>query len=469
VHALAGQSELSVIDNDVRGAGHEFVFFVCNRCDELRKQSDRDRVTQYAYDQLAERTAFGREGVFFVSALDAVIGREEQRNDLLERSGIPRLESRLANFLVHERGRVKMLQPARQLGQGLNAALCETIPNQRRMLETSLAELQKRCDEAKPKLAQAAKMRDSLINRLNRERSRIRDAVKHSASEHLRTVAEQVPLWAGRLSLGSSVSALKVWAIEAQVAKVVGEVVAGVTPMIEQATIRWRDGALHSLIEDELANFSDAAQESVAEFMESLERIRSDIAGITSNPAFTESTARASGRALVPIGDGPMVTPGAAVPGVSLNYQGIIGALVPQIAVAIGAIAVLHLNPITLVPALIGMVAFQAARQGDALTQKVKAEAGRAMAQNMVESIPEQSRRIAEAVHDHTESLVDSISESLSREISSVHEQVEAVLTVKQAGEAEVARKQRDLDTAEQTLKSIDERLDEFVALLLRR
>jgi GTPase SAR1 family protein len=469
VHALVSQSELSVIDNDVRGAGHEYVFFVCNRFDELRKQNDRDRVTQYAYDQLAARTAFGRDGIFFVSSLDAVIGREEQRPDLTERSGIPRLESQLANFLVHERGRVKLLQPARQLAQGLHVALFETIPNQRRMLETSLADLQKRCDEAKPRLVQAEKMRDSLIHRLNRVRSRVRDAVKNSASEHLRTIAEQVPFWAGRLSLESSVNALKVWAVEAQVEKVASEVVRGVSPMIEQATAKWRDGSLHSLIEDELAEFNDMAQESVAEFMESLDHIRSDIAGITNNPAFAESEAGSAGRVLVGIGGSSLSPTGTTIPGVSMNYQSLLQSLVPQIAVAIGAIAVLHLNPITLVPALIAMGAYQAFRQGDALTQKVKTETGRAMAQNLIAAIPEHSKRIAETVYDQTEFLVSSIGENLDREISTVREQVDAVLAAKKAGEAEVARKQARLNGAEQKLKLIDERLDEFITVVLKR
>ena len=45
VHALASQSELAVIDHDVRAAGHEYLFFVCNRFDRsLSLRTDTEQL-----------------------------------------------------------------------------------------------------------------------------------------------------------------------------------------------------------------------------------------------------------------------------------------------------------------------------------------------------------------------------------------------------------------------------------------
>ena len=468
VHALASQTELAVIDHDVRGAGHEYIFFVCNRFDELRKQADRDRVSQYAYEQLSARTAFGREGVFFVSALDAVVGREESKPELLARSNIPQLERRLAEFLVNDRGRVKLSQPARQLAQGFRVALLETIPNQRRMLDTGLSELQKRCDEARPRLEEAERMRNNLVNRLNKARLRIRDAVRSSAATHLREVADQVPTWASQLEIESRISAFKFWAVEAQVEAVANEVVRGVTPRIEQATSNWREARLQSLIENELADFNETVQESIQDFMERLGNIRADIVGIGSAPVFAEAQIGSTERVLSGVAGLFIGGAGSAIEGMTMGYQGMLRSLVPQIAVAVGAIAILHLNPVTLVPALLAMGLFRTFRQGDALTQRAKVETGRELAKTLIAGIPEQANQIADSVYDATDTFVPMISEGLDREILSVQEQVNAVLEVKRAGEAEVARQKERLATAEKTVRLLDGRLDAFVAQLAK-
>ncbi len=468
VHAMASQSELNVIDHDVRGAGHEYLFFVCNRFDEIRKQADRDRVTQYSYEQLSPRTAFGKEGVYFVSALDAVIGREENNPALVERSKIPVLESRLASFLVYERGVIKLLQPARQLEQTLAVALGETIPNQRRMLQQDLAELQRKSDEAGPKLAETVRLRENLVERLNRARQRIRDSVRDSASIHLRSVADQVPGWAKELNLDQRINALKVWAIEAQVEAVAAAVFAGVSPMIEQATVEWRETRLRSLIEDALADFNDTAEISVGEFMSKLDHIRAGLAGLSGSVEVSGSRISSAERVLSGVGGLVLGGAGAAIEGAAMGYQGMLKGVVTSVAISVGAIAILHLNPITIVPALLAMGLLRTAGQGDALTNKVKTEAGREIAKALLAQSSDQAESIADAVYSATEKLVESVSDALDEQIEAVREQIEAVLQLKKAGEMEVEKRHGELNSSEKNLQALGSELNQFIQSLSR-
>jgi GTPase SAR1 family protein len=466
VHALASQTEISVIDHDLRSAGHEYLFFVCNRFDELRKQSDRDRVTQYAYEQLAGRTAFGREGVFFVSALDAVIGREEGRPELLTRSGMPHLEKSLADFLVKERGRIKLLQPSRQLAQGVKTALFETIPDQRRMLASNLEQLESRYNEALPKLKEATRRRNSVVDSLERCRMRLRDAVRDAATNHLREVSDQLPMWASNVSVAKSVSVFKVWAIEAQVEAVAKEVVNGVAPMVEEATYRWQEERLKPLIQHHLADFDAEAHAAVADFMIDMEEIRAQLSGAARGNILPEARVSAVERVLSTAGGLFLGGPGMALEGATMGYQAMLRSLIPNIMV-IAAILFLHLNPITILPTILALGVFRAFRQGDALADKVKKQVGAELANHIVAQIPNQSAKIAEESFRQTEGLVTAVSAGLDREIDTVKEQVEAVLEVKRAGAQQVAEHESRLRAAEQQLQRVDSKLNDFILRLV--
>ncbi len=79
---LAAASELKVIDSIVRPAGHQDIFFVCNRIDELRTERDREMVRRAGVEKLAGRTKLGARRIFFINALDKCSRRS--RRPLLE-------------------------------------------------------------------------------------------------------------------------------------------------------------------------------------------------------------------------------------------------------------------------------------------------------------------------------------------------------------------------------------------------
>ncbi len=369
VHALGSQTELAVIDNDVRSAGHEYIFFVCNRFDELRRQ-ERDRIVGYSYEQLAPRTAMAREGVFFISALDAVIGREENKPDLVERSNVPALETALARFLVNERGRIKLLQPARLLAQGTKAALFETIPNQRKMLAANIADLEERYAKAQPQLAEADTRRQTIVARIERSRIRLRDAIRDSASLHFREIAMRIPGWVSSLNLESRIQLFKFKRMEEQITELATEIVREVSPLIEQETAEWRERQLQPMVNDMLEELNEAANNSVRDFLIDLENIRTDLSQLGSRPAPAQNEISPLERVLSGAGGFIIGGAGSAIEGATMGYQGMLRSLMPQIMLAAAGIMILNLNPVTLVAAMVAMGLFRTFKQGNALTDR---------------------------------------------------------------------------------------------------
>jgi predicted GTPase len=71
---LANMSELRVIDNVIKPAGHDDIFFVANKANWLNP-AEIDSVRRVAEVKLAPRTNHGMERVFFMNALGAADGR----------------------------------------------------------------------------------------------------------------------------------------------------------------------------------------------------------------------------------------------------------------------------------------------------------------------------------------------------------------------------------------------------------
>ncbi|MBK6942808.1 MAG: hypothetical protein IPH13_21755 [Planctomycetes bacterium] len=417
---------------------------------------------QYAYDHLAPRTAMGREGVFFVSSLDAVIGRENGDEQMVERSRIPAVEKSLAKFLVEHRGRVKLLQPASQLSQGLKSALYETIPSRRKMLDASLEDLEARVQEALPKLEEAEKRRQKTLEILERGRIRLRDAVRDAAASHLRAVAADVPQWATELAL-ERISVFKFWALEEQVQGVAKEVLGGVEQKIEEATARWQDRRLKPLIADHLADFGTDAHEALDAFLLDVESIRRSLRGESASNVLSDARVGKVERWLAGVGGFVLGGAGSAIEGVAMGYNGMLRSLLPSILITVAGVMVLHLNPITIIPALIATGIFRSWRKGDALTSKAKVEIGNGIRVAIIESVPEHSRRIAEQCYEQSAPQLKTLGEAMSREIDTVRETVDSVLEVKRCGAQRIAAEREQIASQEKCLQGIETQVSEFV------
>jgi predicted GTPase len=69
----------------LRAAGHERIFFLCNRFHQLPPR-EQDRVREYGFAKLSPLTELGAGGVFFVDSLDALQSRLNNDPNLLEDS-----------------------------------------------------------------------------------------------------------------------------------------------------------------------------------------------------------------------------------------------------------------------------------------------------------------------------------------------------------------------------------------------
>jgi hypothetical protein len=154
---------------------------------------------------------------------------------------------------------------------------------------------------------------------------------------------------------------------------------------------------------------------------------------------------------------------GAAIEGTTMGFQGMVRGLLPAIVVAVGAIAILHLNPVTVVPALLIMGILRSFRGGDILTKKARTAIGGALREKMLETLPDQSREVALRIDSQLESSIAAVDAAMEREMESVREQVSSVLEIRRSGADAIEADRLQIAEVESRLHRLDSSLSEFI------
>jgi hypothetical protein len=444
----------------VQAAGHESIFFVCNRFDEVREK-ERARLVQFGRDKLGGKTSFGPEGVYFLSALEALEGRQAGDTARVEKSGFVPFEKALGRFLVQDRGKVKLLQPARELTRAVRLALRETIPGQRRMLEENLGQLQKRYDEQKPRLEDAERRRTQILERARNHCERLRDEVRGEVERRLWDLASRIPEWARELKPQNTIQFIKFeggvpQGFTTQSKRLVEEVVQTLSGRMEEEQSVWTKKTLLPLIQRRLTELSQDVNSPIEALLADLDKMKADMAGFKPEAALGEERVGGLERVLAAAGGFLVGGAGSAMMGATFGYKEMLKSLGPQIAIGVGMILLVGFNPLLIIPVLVAAGVVQGFWKTRSSTDKVKMKVAEAMANNAKAKAPQNAQKRAEQVYRQTETIAQTLDSGMAKEIQSVREQVETVLAAKQAGEASVQAQQQVLAEAEGQLQQIE-------------
>ena len=465
--ALASQSEMAFIERNIRGNGHEEIFIICNRFDEIR-EGDRERVVNFAHQKLSPMTSFGKEGIYMLSALYALDGRLNSDRVLVERSGILPLESNLAAFLVHDRGRIKLLQPSRELIANLRRALQE-IPRQRQMLDEDLASLEECYEEKKPLLDDAERRRGQILSRMELHQLRLRDDVRRAALAHVRNLVQGLPQWAEQYQPSVAVDFTKAFsgkgALAKQTESLAKEVIKYLSGRIEDVQAQWKKAELEPLIRNSFSQMSEDIKAPIDDFLGLIDRIKADLSGIEPQRVAGEEITPLE-RVLSAAGGFLIGGVGSAMVGGTLGSKEMLKSLVPNVALGLGMILLGITSPFILIPVLLGAGFLQGLYRADQLAKSTKRAVAEEMAAKLSGEADTVSEEMAAEAYSRTETIKQAVAEGLEKEIVAIREEVEAVLAEKRKGEASVQQRKVALTQVEQEIGRLESSLTDIVFAL---
>ena len=160
---LCSRVEMDFIEKDLKANGFLSPFFVINRMDTLRIESEKEDIKTLAKSKLSPLTQKGDGGIFFISALDALDAILDSDEAALELSNFPLFEHALTTYLIQERGRDKLLPSADLIATKLSDdVLADIIPKKKTGLKLSLQDAIIRQDNAQDNLLRAEERKEKI-------------------------------------------------------------------------------------------------------------------------------------------------------------------------------------------------------------------------------------------------------------------------------------------------------------------
>lgn len=139
------------------------LLFIVNRIDLVNGEKEKARVRSYASKKLLPHTAYGEQGLFFTSAIQALSARMNGDAAGLEDSGVAAFEQKMAEILNGERMQIKLGQ-IRGVVRDLGLMTTAFLPNLQTNLSGDVASLERQYQE-----------KQKIIARLDSRITRIRD------------------------------------------------------------------------------------------------------------------------------------------------------------------------------------------------------------------------------------------------------------------------------------------------------
>jgi ribosome biogenesis GTPase A len=425
--ALASMSELNFIRENLLPMGHESIFFVANRFDETPIE-ERETVKNHAIQRLARLTQLGENGIFFLSARDALKGHTEGDPSRVDQSGLPELERRLADYLVDNRGRVKLTQPVNQCLAYLDRALHEKIPAARAIAAQSAGELKQRYEAALPPLIDAKLRRDNILRSLEYETQELRENIAIKFMQQVNQLADSLPTWVTTAQFSEEFGVFKGEWPKAQAERIASEVVTMATTHIKSQQQAWMKSTLSPWFAARLQMTQTQAARNAQLFMTSLDNASTKLTGLSAPVSNESDSAEAALNRILQAAAGTTLTGVDGSLSSSLGgYDGLLTRVLPAVAGIITLAVIGVMIPAGLVAAIIGAAIAAAMGKSLQAAPHLRAKVADEMKKSLRSGANEQANEVAQKMTAGMNEYLQMMQIGLDREIQSVQEQVDSV------------------------------------------
>ena len=463
-------TEMQSIDNDVLAAGHEYTIFVCNRIDVI-KEKEQESIKQYMNKMLQSKTKLGQQGIFYINAEKAKVGRESNNQEEYAQSGMPAFERKLDEVLAKKRGTIKLLQPARQLNSAIEYAITTAIPNERKMLETSTQEINQRLQRELPNLERLRQEKNLIVSQIENEIDKICRDTELLLQKRYNDIIKNLPEWINGISCTNTVS-WNPFKVKESVRKFSEELIEHLQDKLTFEQEQWQKNDLEPFVTKRFQEMAQKFESTITRIFIDIEKIKLRIAGVDDNEVASDGERIA---AVVTGFFGGGLT-GAAVGGTLGFSKEFIATIAAQIALGVVLGSILGAtNPITLIAIIVaGLIGMGAGLTK--IEEKIRTKIAGQVIDQLRSDRDESIRKAIDIIRNNLKNGSSNLCEAIDQELQSVEDLVEKIQSEKQAGEQNVkeriVRLEQDktvleglLSNVQAFIKSMEEKDIEFTPL----
>lgn len=456
--SLCSLEEMKFIENNLHAQGFNDIFFVVNRFD-LIGDSEKRSVIEYARSKLAKYTSFGNEGIFFLSAKDALDGKKSADGKKYISSNMAPFEERLSNFLTNERGNAKLSQPTYELRRIVAGEIAnKIIPNQKKMISTSLDELKTRYNTVKPRFEDLKEKKANTLKKIKLEIENSRREFENASYLLISGFSGSVYKW---VSDYTPKTKLGVFPGKEKIKKLTMEITDYVSERITAEQNVWRRDVLVPLLEKKSSGIFSEAESDCKVIFDELDGVSFVVCGgststISAVPVWKRITGisgdRATGILSATLNGGAM--------GLSSDVSEKLGSVVGSKSVLM---AVGHLNPFRISAYIFGSVASGFSGNENYIIKNIKEKISKNFTESIRAATNENVALLTDSITDKLTTVANYMLSSLDAEISQSENQIKVLIAEMEEGRGAIDQKRRKLDQCLEKCKQIITKSDSLV------
>ena len=288
---LCSRVEMEFVEKDLKANGFLAPFFVINRMDALRIESEKEEIKQLALAKLVPLTKKSKDGVFFLSALDALEAILDSDEMALVSSKLPMFERALADYLTKERGRDKLIPSAELILSKLGSeVLAKTLPKMRAGLKLDLQDAIIRQVEAQERLEKAAERKCKIDGIISKNSQIYIEDLSQMIDGFYSNLVDQVCLWVDNFEpqSGDELNPKK------RAAEIQKQILSHVSEKIREASDIWYREKYQPAVLQKIQLLRELIQDDLAEFLRELRNSQVAFFGENSTAEEENSLVRAS-------------------------------------------------------------------------------------------------------------------------------------------------------------------------------
>lgn len=450
------QTEMDFVENILKVNGYDDIFFPVNRFDVIQPR-EQAMVRRFVEQKLVPYTALEKGGIFFLSSLNALNGKMNGNQEQYVQSGMPEFEKALSLYLTNNKGKAKLVQPAKELKRVLSEnALYKIIPMQRKALGSSLDEQKKRYNQAKPQFDQLKQRKDILAQKMDARIERSLRDFRICTSRFQADLVGKVATWIDEYQFKSSLGIIP---RKERLAAACEEIQQHVMNLAQKTQAQWRDEVLLPMAEEKMDEIFESAENDAAEIIKGVDCIvNQDLSAptLTGAPLWQRIAGAAGGLLMGDVG--------MAVSG---GLHGFSKELVKTLALEVGAFSVLALlglvNPFTFIAVVASAVLMNLHSSASGNEKMLKDKVKESMCNAMLEGKEQAVENVLNNITDAFGKIAGGITMGLEAEINEAEHQLQYIIQELEKGEASVRSKEAVLNQMEQQIQTLNTELDDVI------
>ena len=448
---LCSKDEIETIESILLAKGFNDMFFVVNRID-LIPARERGDVEKFAKAKL---NGYSKNDIYYISALQAVDAKIEGDDTKYINSGMKAFEDRLTVFLTKDKGRIKLVQPARELNNILSTeALYKNIPRQRKELSLDLQKLEENYKKAKPQLDDLKIKKSQLSEKLHLRIEQSGVYIRRALLSYFKELTNKVPAWVKEYQPKEGVG----FASRSKIEKLSKDISNYVTDKIKKDSAAWTTEVLRPLIDEKATEIFEYGEEELKKLYISIDEVNAMLSGLSIAVQTAKGWERALGVATLCLGSAS----GAYMMVNGFHFKDIVKTIAIDFGVGTTLLILGLTNPVIAIAAA-GVVWHAVARGQSQAVQGAKDAVTKQICDAINSKSSIQAEDMAKNIMSELNKFADNALSGIDTEISDIQSRVNDILATKKKGKAHVESRKKLIDACEEKIQAICGKLDALV------